>query len=113
MTTEKEKETMLNKANICRFFVFVMLILPLGAALAGDPRKGRGLYEQYCSGCHGLEGRSHVPGTPNFTLGEGMSKPDIDILEFTKKGKVVMPGFEGVLSDEEILDVIAYIRTFF
>lgn len=104
---------MLNKISICRFFVFVMLVLPLGAVMAGDPRKGRGLYEQHCSGCHGLGGRPNVPGVPNFTLGEGMNKPDTDILEFTKKGKVVMPGFEGVLSDKEILDVIAYVRTFF
>ena len=46
-------------------------------------------------------------------MGQGLMKSDQQLLAFVKKGKLVMPGFNGVLSDEEILDIIAYIRTFF
>jgi len=104
---------MKNKMNLIRFFVFSVLMLMLGATMAGDPAKGRGIYATRCSGCHGPNGVPTLADIPNFTLGQGMMKPDHEIMAFVKKGKTVMPGFEGVLKDEEILDVIAHIRTLF
>ncbi len=104
---------MKNKMNVIRFLVLVMSMLMLGIAMAGDPTKGRGIYDARCSGCHGPNGLPQVPAIPNFSMGEGMMKPDQELVKFIKKGKSVMPGFEGVLTDEEILDVVAHIRTFF
>ena len=104
---------MKNKMNLIRFFVFSVLMLTFGATMAGDPAKGRGIYAAHCSGCHGSNGIPAMPAIPNFTLGQGMMKSDPEIMTFIKKGKTVMPGFEGVLTDEEILDVIAHIRTLF
>ena len=54
-----------------------------------------------------------MAAVPNFTMGQGLMKSDREIMSFIKKGKTVMPGFEGILTDEEILDVIAHIRTLF
>lgn len=104
---------MKNKMNLIQFFVFSAFMLTLGITVAGDPAKGRGTYAAHCSGCHGPNGAPTMPNIPNFTLGQGMMKSDPEIMAFVKKGKTVMPGFEGVLKDEEILDVIAHIRTLF
>lgn len=104
---------MTSKMNVVRLLVFTLLMLAMGAAMAGDPVKGKGIYDARCSGCHGVSGKPHVPDVPNFSIGQGVMKPDHEIMAIVKKGKTVMPGFEGVLKDEEILDVISYIRTLF
>jgi len=104
---------MTGKKDVIRFLIFTLLMLTLGVAMAGDPVKGRTIYAARCAGCHGPNGLPQVPAVPNFTIGEGMMKPDAEIMQFIKKGKTVMPGFEGVLTDEEILDVIAHVRTLF
>lgn len=104
---------MMRKQFIHHFMVFILFILSTGIASAGDPMKGSKLYGDHCSGCHGLNGAPQVVGVPNFKMGQGLMKSDQQLLAFIKKGKLVMPGFNGVLSDEEILDTIAYIRTFF
>jgi mono/diheme cytochrome c family protein len=104
---------MVTVKNIGRVFVFALLLLSMSSVLAGDPIKGRELYEKHCGGCHGLAGVPTMPALPNFTMGQGLMKSDREILAFVKKGKVVMPGFDGVLTDAEILDVIAHLRTFF
>ena len=104
---------MKNKMNVIRFLVFAVLMMTLGAAMAGDPTKGRGIYSSRCSGCHGVNGLPQVAEVPNFTMGQGLMKSDREIMAFIKKGKTVMPGYEGILTDEEILDVIAHLRTLF
>ena len=38
-------------------------------------------------------------------------QPDMALLATLKAGKNAMPGYFGILSDNEILDVIAYSRT--
>jgi mono/diheme cytochrome c family protein len=84
-----------------------------GLAQAGDPVRGRGLYEEHCAGCHGMAGLPQVPSVPNFSTGQGLMKPDQEIMAYIKRGGTVMPGFKGILSDSEISDVIAHMRTFF
>jgi len=95
------------------FLVFLLLAVSTGVVLAGDPVKGRPLYVDRCSGCHGLNGLPQVAQIPNFKMGEGLMKSDQEIMVFVKKGKGVMPGFKGILTDTEIRDILAYVRTFF
>ena len=104
---------MTSKMVVIRFLVFALLMLSMGIAMAGDPVKGRSIYSARCSGCHGENGLPRVPGVPNFTMGEGLMKPDQELMNVIKKGKTVMPGFEGVLTEQEMLDAIAHIRTLF
>lgn len=98
---------------IRRSVALLVLLLACGLVQAGDPMKGRGMYVERCSGCHGVDGTPQVPEIANFRMGEGLMKSDREILEYTKRGGTVMPGFAGVLSDDEILDIIAHMRTFF
>ncbi len=105
---------MMNKLPVVPMvLIFLLLLVPTGVVLAGDPMKGRPLYIDRCSGCHGLSGAPQVAQIPNFKLGEGLMKSDQEMMAFVKKGKGVMPGFNGILTDTEIRDILAYVRTFF
>jgi mono/diheme cytochrome c family protein len=51
-------------------------------------------------------------GAPNFAQGDALMSPDSTLLISIQSGKGPMPAYRGVLSDQDILDVIAYLRTF-
>ena len=104
---------MKRKFIFSRIFVLSLMLLAVGLAQAGDPQRGRQIYIDKCSGCHGLTGFPTMPDVPAFGRGEGVMKPNQELMAFIKRGKVVMPGFEGLMTDIEILDTIAYIRTLF
>jgi cytochrome c6 len=89
-------------------FVTLVTVAPAGAA---DVGKGAQLYARHCVSCHGPSGISVMPGAPHLARGERMSQPDMALLASLKAGKNAMPAYLGILSDRDILDVIAYSRT--
>lgn len=89
----------------------VPLLLASSVAQAGDINKGRQLYGGHCAICHGLTGRSIMAGAPNFDRGERLLRPDSDLLASIRSGKNACPAFRGILTDREILDVVAFLRT--
>jgi len=80
-------------------------------AYAADVGKGAQIYAAQCLSCHGRDGVSVMPGAPNFARNEGLMQPDAALLASIKAGKNAMPAYVGILSDQEIFDVIAYMRT--
>jgi mono/diheme cytochrome c family protein len=94
------------------------------AAAAGDPVQGERLYQQSCAACHAMDGTG-VPGlgkdltTSAFT----QSLSDQELVAFTKEGRpsghpdnttgIDMPpkGGNPALTDAQILDIVAYMRT--
>lgn len=99
-----------------RCFVFVLvitLVIYLPAASAADVFNGRSVYRTYCENCHGNNGQGKMTGVPNFTRGQTLMRSDLSIFDSIRSGKNAMPGFLGVLDQQEILDVIAYIRTMY
>lgn len=82
------------------------------AADAADLASGSQTYQTRCVGCHGMGGRAVNPNAPNFIAGERLSQPDMTLMLSIKTGKTKCPPFFGVLSDRQLLDAIAYIRTF-
>jgi mono/diheme cytochrome c family protein len=97
---------------------------PQPGVAAGDPVQGEQLFQQSCSACHAMDGTG-VPGlgkdltTSAFT----QSLSDEELLAFTKEGRPVghpdnttgidMPpkGGNPALTDAQLLDIIAYMRT--
>lgn len=88
-----------------------VIFLP-GVAAAADPEQGRGLYEMHCEVCHGADGRGTVPGVPDFGRGQGLLAPDGSIARKLRSGGGGMPAYEGLLREQQLLDVIAYVRSF-
>lgn len=93
------------------------------AVPTGDAAKGREMFATTCAACHGPEGKG-VQG-----LGKDMTtstfiaeKSDADLLAFVKVGRaptdplnttgVLMPpkGGNPALTDEQLMDIIAFIR---
>jgi cytochrome c6 len=81
--------------------------LPAGAA---DMVNGQKIYAQHCKVCHGDRGVPVMPQAPAFSRGERLMQPDLMLLTSIRAGRNAMPGFMGLLSDREILDVISFLR---
>jgi len=82
-----------------------------GYSYAADTVKGSEIYGMYCASCHGFAGSSVMPNVPSFDQGEGLFQSDLALLNSIADGKNGMPSYQGILSDSDILDVIAYLRT--
>ncbi|MCA9471890.1 MAG: c-type cytochrome [Nitrospirales bacterium] len=84
----------------------------------GSAAKGQAVYDRYCTNCHGPQGKGDgpigqalVPPAANLTIiGK---KSDDEILETIRKGRpgTAMPSWKNDLSDKEIHDILAYLRT--
>lgn len=92
-------------SGICLF----TLALPAPAA---DIFKGRDIYTKHCVICHGPDGRGVLANSPDFARGQGLLRTDFDLVQTVRGGRGVMPAFQGILSGPEMLDVVAYLRTF-
>lgn len=90
----------------------------------GDPVAGEEQYNQVCIACHGPGGQGvEGLGKPFTTSDFVASQSDEELLEFIKQGRPIdhpdnttgvdMPpkGGNPALTDEQILDIIAYIRS--
>lgn len=91
--------------------MLVSALLASFPSAAADLMRGQRVYMSHCVSCHGPRGMSVAPNTPNFARGEGLVQPDMMLLQTVKMGVRSQPPFFGILSDQEILDSLAYIRT--
>jgi cytochrome c6 len=82
-----------------------------GIVRAADIGAGQMIYNMHCVPCHGVRGESVIPGAPSFARGDRLMQPDMGLMMTIKAGKNGMPSFNGILRDQQILDVVAYLRT--
>ena len=90
-----------------------MLLAASIAAPAGasDINKGRAAYKKHCATCHGSNGKPTMAGAADFSRGQGLMKSDKDLVKRIERGNRACPAYRGILSEQRILDVIAYTRT--
>lgn len=88
-------------------------LLAVAALQAGaaDIVRGAEMYQRHCAGCHGQNGVSTWPGAPNIARREGMLQTDQALLQKLRVGRGAKPGFQGMMSDQDIFNAIAYSRT--
>jgi len=89
----------------------LLLAIMSGKSFAADVANGGKLYAKNCVTCHGTDGVNVMPDAPNFAISERLLRPDVYILASIKEGSNAMPAYQGMLSDQEILDIISYLRT--
>jgi mono/diheme cytochrome c family protein len=86
-------------------------------AQGGDVARGKTLFVNYCTGCHGPEGGGDRyrflsgPDPANLTSPSTGTKSDADLLKTIHDGKPNMPPWKVRFSEEESRDVLAYVRT--
>jgi mono/diheme cytochrome c family protein len=94
---------------------FVLLAISLaGPAFAQAP--GADTYKAKCAMCHGTDGLANTPTAKNFKVlsfkdAEMMKATDAQFIASTTNGKGKMPAYKDKLTDAQIKDVTAYIRT--
>jgi mono/diheme cytochrome c family protein len=110
----------------------VVAALALGGLAAGPStaeaavaHPGRTVYERHCATCHGTEGRADGPGAaalpikpPPLTEGRLLNPLTDAFLETVVRDGAAavglapqMPAFGRILTEGEIRDVVAYVRT--
>ena len=95
-----------------RAMMFLLLALP-SLAMAASTAEGQQVYLSNCAMCHGMQGVSVMPNAASFKRGEGLFKPDTALFSHIKTGKNACPPFIGRLKDQQIFDVISYLRTLY
>lgn len=85
----------------------------------GDAVSGREIYVNTCILCHGIDGKGvrglkFVPPPADLTLPAVQNRLDGSLFRRIHDGKpnTAMGAWKHALSDEEIWDVLSYIRTF-
>ena len=106
--------------------ILAMILIPVWTSvlfaqvIRGDSKTGRHLYEQQCLRCHGanLDGNGSdskdlVIPPANLQAQKSRSKTDWELLVAISNGVLFSPmhGFRGKLTDQQMLDVLSYIRS--
>jgi cytochrome c6 len=73
-------------------------------------------YKAKCQACHGpggvpSEGMAKSMGLKALGSADVQAMSDADLTAAISTGKGKMPGFKGKLSDEQVNDLVKYIRT--
>jgi cytochrome c6 len=96
--------------------LFAMLVV-LGVMMIARPAMAddaADLYKSKCQMCHGADGKGSPAGQKmgvrDFHSPEVAKESDAELFKITKEGKGKMPKQDGKLTDDQIKDLIAYIR---
>ena len=92
----------------------------LPPAEAADITSGKKVYVEKCAGCHGASGKGDGPKSAalskkalDYTDKKKMAQvTDAELKQALLDGNPPMPAYKGRLSDKDVDEVIAYIRTF-
>lgn len=81
-------------------------------ALADDTEA---LYKSKCQVCHGADGKGSPAGqklgAKDFHSPEVQKQTDAELIAVTKQGKDKMPAYDKKLTDDQIKQLIKYIRS--
>jgi mono/diheme cytochrome c family protein len=74
------------------------------------------LYKAKCQVCHGADGKGDTTmgkklGAKDFHSPEVAKMSDADLFKITKEGKDKMPPYDKKLTDDQIKELVKYIRS--
>jgi mono/diheme cytochrome c family protein len=94
------------------------MLLLLGLSMVARPAvadDAEALYKSKCQVCHGADGKGSPAGQKlgvrDFHSPEVAKESDAELITITKDGKGKMPKFGGKLTDDQIKQLIKYIRS--
>jgi mono/diheme cytochrome c family protein len=109
----------LSRTDLLDIAAYISNINKKDLRFRGDTRHGRVIYKRACVACHGRMGAgrgllAHLfrISMMDFTESENMKKiSDEDLVAMIRDGMGdYMPSWKGILGDNEIADVAAYVR---
>ena len=98
------------------------MVIAVGASLGwgADSAAGAKTYAVKCASCHAKDGTGNPAMAKVFKVDldkfsvvsdSATAKSDADLIKVTSEGAGKMPAYKGKLTDGEIADVVAYLRT--
>jgi mono/diheme cytochrome c family protein len=95
------------------WFAALATVIASAGARAGDAVAGQAIFVSVCSSCHGMDGIGTLDYVPSFSRCERLDRPDAKLLVSVRDGVGGrMPPWGDTITEREILDAIAYARTF-
>ena len=95
----------------------VMILLGISLAVpAMAQQSGDAIYKAKCAMCHGADGIGNTPVGKSMKINSLKSDDDVKatdatLIKQTKEGVGKMQGYAGKLTDDQIQEVVTYIRT--
>jgi mono/diheme cytochrome c family protein len=86
----------------------------LAVAIPAAAEDAAALYKSKCQACHGADGKGSATGqklgAKDFHTPEVQKQTDAELIKVTKEGKGKMPKYDGKLTDDQIAQLIKFIR---
>jgi cytochrome c oxidase cbb3-type subunit 3 len=116
----------MKRLNMKKIFVAVFMLISVLTSVAfaqvigGDAKAGQGVYEQQCLRCHGAKLDGNGPDSQDLIVRPAnlrsqtiRFKTDWELLVAISNGVLFNPmhSFRGKLTDQQMLDVLSYIRS--
>jgi mono/diheme cytochrome c family protein len=99
-------------------YIFLLLLaipakgVHAAASIVGKASAGAESYKRYCAGCHSVEPEHKLLGPSLYSEMKGPHRKTAkDVREIIVQGNGHMPRFGSLLSEQELSDLLAYIRT--
>jgi mono/diheme cytochrome c family protein len=102
--------------RLMRALIAVMALAFVCSTISFAADAGADVYKSKCASCHGADGKGETTMGKNLKLkdlgsADVQSKSDADLTKVIEDGKKPMPGYKGKLTDDQIKDVVKYIRS--
>jgi cytochrome c6 len=100
-----------------RVFQIAGMLLMAGVALSGSAQQPvEAVYKANCAMCHGATGEANTPAgknfkVPSFSSDAVLKESDAEMLTIAKNGKGKMPAWHDKLTDEQLKELVGFIRT--
>lgn len=115
------REAVLRNTRALLGALFVGLVFGSGCSRepSSPAQRGRATFVRNCSACHGADGTGRLPpGVQMVAPPRDLTDPefqaqrtDEELLFVLRNGKGAMPPFGVLLGEDQVRDVIAYVRT--
>lgn len=100
------------KLTLSAIIMFCLLLGSVHQSAAQEATQT--LYKMKCQICHGPDAAGSVAGkkllVKDFASPEVQKQSDAELLEVAKKGKNKMPAYGGKLTDNQLTELIKYMR---
>ena len=112
-TQESEESMETFHGNLLR--LISLSVFSMAALFCQAQTSGKDTFTAKCVMCHAADGTGSPAGkglkVPNLRTALIQKRSDAEFRQVVSQGKANMPAFGTALSDDEIRDVIAYVRT--
>jgi len=105
------KDVLVRVGATLLFAAALFLVTPSAHA-----QSGAALFKAKCAPCHGADGKGDtsmgkVLKVRDLSSEDVQKQTDAELTKITEDGKNKMPAYKGKLTDDQIKDLVAFIRT--